>query len=78
MTGPDLPTFPDFAQEGRFWLTSAKLPAWSGYQVRGGAYGSVAAGGRSDGTVMLQFAPEGREADTDSHLLRSLYSHQIH
>ncbi|HSZ54881.1 MAG TPA: hypothetical protein VK797_04430 [Tepidisphaeraceae bacterium] len=70
--------FPDFAQRGRFWVTSAKLSARSGYQVRGGPYGSVSAKGRSDGTVKLQFAPEGREADTDSHLLRSLYSHQIH
>ena len=62
MTTPDLPTFPDFAQKRRFWVTSAKLPAWSGYQVRGGPYGSVSAAGRSDGTVELQFAPEGRDA----------------
>jgi hypothetical protein len=62
VAGPDLPTFPEFTLQRRFWVTSANLPAWSGYQVRGGPYGSVSANGRSDGTVKLQFAPEGRDA----------------
>ena len=70
MAGADLPTFPEFAQKGRFWITSAKLPAWAGYQVRGGPYGGVWAAGRSDGTVELQFAPEGRDAG-------SLKEHEI-
>ena len=57
----DLPTFPNFEWDDYFWITSAKLPAWAGYQVRGGAYGSVSAKGTSDGTVKILFAPEGRE-----------------
>jgi hypothetical protein len=61
MVRTDVPTFPDFGQNRRFWVTSAKLPAWSGYQIRGGPYGSVSAGGRSDGTIQLVFAPEGRD-----------------
>jgi hypothetical protein len=61
MASPDLPTFPDFALKGPFWVRSAKLPAWSGYQIRAGQYGSVSAGGRSDGTIQLVFAPEGRD-----------------
>lgn len=60
MNQQNLPTFPNFDWDDYFWITSAKLPAWAGYQVRGGAYGSVSAKGASDGTVKILFAPEGR------------------
>ena len=53
--------FPSFTWDGFFWVTSAKLPAWSGYQIRDGAYGSVSSKRPSDGTVRIVFAPEGRE-----------------
>lgn len=56
-----LPIFPEFKWDEYFWVTSAKLPAWAGYQIRNGAYGSVSANGRSDGTVQILFAPEGRD-----------------
>lgn len=56
-----LPTFPQFILDDFFWVTSAKLPAWSGYQIRGGPYGSLSDRGRSDGTVQILFAPEGRD-----------------
>src|SRR5262245_20353488 len=55
----DLPPFPEFKWDEYFWVTSAKLPAWAGYQIRNGPYGSVCANGRSDGTVQMLFAPEG-------------------
>src|ERR1051326_1498001 len=59
--GPsDLPTFPEFKLDEYFWGTSAKLPAWAGYQIRNGPYGSVSADGRADGTVQIRFVPEGR------------------
>lgn len=55
------PTFPAFAWNEHFWATSAKLPAWSGYQIRNGPYGRVSQKGRSDGTVHIIFAPEGQD-----------------
>lgn len=55
--------FPNFAWDGYVWVTSATLPAWSGYQIRHGAYGDVSARGVSDGDVKLVFAPEGRGED---------------
>ena len=80
MTGADLPTFADFGQKGRFWVTSAKLAAWSGYQVRGGPYGSVSTKGRSDGTLELRFAPEGRDdaplKDQEIELVRWVIDNQ--
>ena len=56
-----LPTFPQFILDEYFWITSARLPAWSGYQVRGGPYDGVSEEGGSDGTVQILFAPEGRD-----------------
>ena len=56
----NLPSFPEFKWEQYFWVTSAKLPAWAGYQIRNGPSSSVSADGRSDGTVQILFAPEGR------------------
>jgi len=55
-----LPTFPEFKWDGYFWVTSAKLAAWSGYQVRYGPYGDVSDDNGSDGTIKIVFAPEGR------------------
>jgi hypothetical protein len=60
MTRSDLPTFPDFKWQEYFWVTSARLPAWAGYQIRNGPYGSAAPVGRTDGTMQILFAPEGR------------------
>ena len=57
----DLPLFPKFKWDDYFWVTSANLPAWQGYQIRNGPYGSVSNAGRSDGTVQILFAPEGRD-----------------
>lgn len=56
----DVPTFPKFKWDDYFWVTSAKLPAWAGYQIRNGPYGRISANGRTDGTVQILFAPEGR------------------
>jgi|SRR5579871_1220871 len=56
----DLPAFPEFKWNEYFWVTSARLPAWAGYQIRNGPYGGVSASGRTDGTVQILFAPEGR------------------
>jgi len=61
MKPADLPAFPAFKWDKYHWVTSAKLPAWAGFQVRGGPYGSVSAAGRSDGTVQIRFKPEGRD-----------------
>ena len=45
-------------------MTSAKLPAWEGYQIQNGAYGNVSDKGRSDGILpKYLFAPEGRGAE---------------
>jgi hypothetical protein len=57
----DLPLFPKFKWDDFFWVTSANLPAWGGYQIRNGPYGSVSNAGRSDGTVQMLFAPDGRD-----------------
>jgi hypothetical protein len=61
MRQSDLPVFPQFKWDGYHWASSAQLPAWSGYQIRNGPYGRVSAPGRSDGTLRLRFAPEGRD-----------------
>ena len=68
MNRPDIPTFPEFIWNDYFWVTSARLPAWSGYQIRNGPYGGVSEAGLSDGRVQILFAPEGRD---DSPLLAS-------
>lgn len=74
MSRHDLPVFPAFAWHDYFWVTSARLPAWSGYQIRNGPYGAVGAEGLSDGTVQLLFAPEGRDdaplKDSEVNLVR--------
>ena len=57
----DLPLFPDFKWDDHFWVTSANLPAWRGYQIRNGPYGTVSDAGHSDGIVQILFAPEGRD-----------------
>jgi hypothetical protein len=57
----NLPAFPEFTWDDYFWVTTAQLPAWSGYQIRNGPYGALSGPGLSDGTVKLLFAPEGRE-----------------
>jgi hypothetical protein len=57
------PSFPQFTWNGHAWMSSAKLPAWAGYQIREGAYGGVSSTALSDGVVRIRFAPEGRHAD---------------
>ncbi len=43
-----------------FWVTSAVLPSWKGFQTRQGAYGAKSSSKPSDGVVRIVFAPEGR------------------
>jgi hypothetical protein len=80
MGGSELPTFPEFNWDQHFWVTSAKLPAWAGYQIRSGPYGNVSAQGRSDGTVQILFAPEGRDegplSDRERDLVKWLIDNQ--
>jgi len=54
------PLFPEFLWYEAFWVTSAKLPAWQGFQVRNGPYGCLSSDEPSDGLVHIVFAPEGR------------------
>lgn len=84
MGSSDLPTFPEFQWDEYFWITSARLPAWSGYQRRSGSYGSRSAEDeadtRSDGTVQILFAPEGRGegplTDEEIALVQWVIDHQ--
>ncbi len=80
MNRSDLPIFTAFAWDDYFWVTSAKLPAWSGYQIRDGSYGSVSSSGRSDGTVKILFAPEGRDdgplSSNETELVKWVIDHQ--
>ena len=80
MAETSLPTFPEFAWDGYFWVTSAKLAAWAGYQIRNGPYGVVSEHGVSDGTVRIVFAPEGRGdaplAKNEINLVRWLIENQ--
>lgn len=80
MGRPELPAFPQFMWDGYCWATSARLPAWSGYQIRNGPYGSVSQKGRSDGTVRVVFAPEGRDGSPLSNreidLVKWVVDHQ--
>jgi len=54
------PLFPEFHWNDYFWITSAALPSWAGFQIRNGPYGAVSGEGESDGLVHIVFAPEGR------------------
>lgn len=46
---------------GFSWRASCRLPSWSGYLDRSGAYGGPGNQELSDGTVEIVFAPEGRD-----------------
>jgi len=61
------PLFPDFYWDDYFWITSAKLPSWEGFQIRNGPYGAVSSEGESDGLVHILFAPEGRDDSPITH-----------
>ena len=80
MNGPHLPTFPEFVWDEFFWVSSARLPSWTGYQVCGDAYGAVSDDGASDGTVKLLFAPEGRGegplTEDEIHMIQWVVEHQ--
>lgn len=55
------PLFPQFHWNDYFWITSAVLPSWAGFQIRNGPYGAVSSNGVSDGLIHIVFAPEGRD-----------------
>jgi hypothetical protein len=61
MYGVNPPLFPEFVWHEYFWVTSVMLPAWQGFQVRNGPYGSVSSAEPSDGLVHIIYAPEGRD-----------------
>lgn len=74
------PTFPEFSLDVFFWITSARLPAWSGYQTQDGPSGGISKEGRSDGTIEILFAPEGRDktplSDNEIDLVRWVIDNQ--
>jgi hypothetical protein len=80
MYGFEPPAFPAFDWNEHFWVTSAKLPSWAGYQIRNGPYGRVSQKGRSDGTVHVVFAPEGRDnsplSNYETNLVKWLIDHE--
>lgn len=55
------PLFPEFTWNDYFWISSAILPSWTGFQVRNGPYGAISSNESSDGLVHFVFAPEGRD-----------------
>lgn len=78
---PSLPIFPSFAWDNYSWVTSASLPAWSGFQIRQGPYCTVSEVGRSNGTVRIVFAPEGRGeaalSGREIEMVRWVIDHQV-
>ncbi|MDP1630807.1 MAG: hypothetical protein Q8L66_05245 [Caulobacter sp.] len=48
-------------EHGFSWTASCRLPSWSGYLDRSGAYGGAGNQATSDGRVEIVFAPEGRD-----------------
>jgi hypothetical protein len=50
-------------EEDLWWQTKANLPSWSGFQSRGGPYGSNDSESPSNGDVIIVFAPEGRDIE---------------
>jgi len=58
-----LPLYPKFTWDEFFWVTSANLPSWSGFQIRNGPYGALSSNDKSTGVHQLLFAPEGRGED---------------
>ena len=55
------PLFPEFIWEEFFWVTSAKLSSWSGFQVRKGPYGAISDDGMSDGLVHIVLIDDDRD-----------------
>jgi hypothetical protein len=52
------PPFPDLAwTDNDWWEGTAHLPAWAGFQSRGGAYGARDGADASDGSVSVILAP---------------------
>jgi len=49
-------------EHGFSWRASCRLPSWSGYLDCSGPYGGLVNGAKSDGTVEIVFAPEGRDS----------------
>jgi hypothetical protein len=49
-------------KHGLFQTAQTRLASWAGYLDRSGRYGSPGPNERSDGTVEIVFAPEGRDA----------------
>lgn len=53
----------DLDDHGLFQTARTRLASWAGYLDRGGPYGGPGTAERSDGTVEIVFAPEGRDAN---------------
>jgi len=55
------PMFPEFIWEEFFWVTSAKLDSWDGFQIREGPYGAISGDGMSDGLVHIVLIDDERD-----------------
>ncbi|MBW3539182.1 MAG: hypothetical protein KY476_02835 [Planctomycetes bacterium] len=61
MSSENPPLFPQFRWDGYYWISSAPLPSWKGFQAGNGPYGALSGDGEADGLVQIVFAPEGRD-----------------
>lgn len=80
MASKKLPTFPKFTWDEYYWVTSAKLPAWKGFQRREKPRQAVADAGKSDGVIKIVFAPDDRDDEPlskgENGLVRWVVDHQ--
>ena len=54
------PLYPEFKWEECFWVTSAKLSSWKGFQIRKGPYGAVSSEGMSEDLVHIVLIDDDR------------------
>ena len=55
------PLFPEVIRDEFFWVSSAMLSSWNGFQIRNGPYGAISSPGKSDGMIHLCFTGEESE-----------------
>ena len=58
----NVPPFPPLTWDTFYWTGTLRLPFWSGFQTRRGAYASVSSNRVSDGTVQLTIPSIDEEA----------------
>jgi hypothetical protein len=69
------PPFPELICKEEEWESTFQMPAWAGFQSRGGAYGAIDSNAPSDGEVDLLVVASSPEQTTPSQYQVSAYEY---